>query len=149
MTIYRICAVCGAPFTPTRRSRSRCAAHAIPPRTGTYSRNAALVRANAIVCQICGNGFTKDDLPVTDHVVPRGLGASDDLSNLLPAHRSCNGRKGGRLGYHGGLYDERLKRVGIGPRQTASPSPRAWRSAGADSSNAETWRNLRSESKDH
>ncbi|MGE5273261.1 MAG: HNH endonuclease [Verrucomicrobiota bacterium] len=81
-----------------------CDLHAIPARTGSYSRNAARVRASAIVCHLCRKGFTADDPPVADHVVPRGLGGSDELANLRPAHRSCNGRRGAKLGNAGGLY---------------------------------------------
>ncbi|MFC8733580.1 HNH endonuclease [Luteimicrobium sp. NPDC057192] len=35
--------------------------------------------------------------PSADHVVPRKYGGSDHLSNLRPAHRRCNSRRGARL----------------------------------------------------
>lgn len=64
-----------------------------------YKRNAALVRANVVSCWICGLPFTDPNDPaVADHVVPRIRGGSDDLSNLRAAHRTCNGRRGQRLG---------------------------------------------------
>jgi 5-methylcytosine-specific restriction endonuclease McrA len=92
----KTCGVCGRPH-PNRGGR--CDQHKIPARTGTYSRNAAKVRATAIICHICGEGFTDpNDPPVADHVVPRGVGGSDNVSNLRAAHRSCNGRKGQGLG---------------------------------------------------
>jgi 5-methylcytosine-specific restriction endonuclease McrA len=100
--IPRTCSVCG---TPHRNRGGRCDAHKIPLRSGTYSRNAALVRATATICHLCGEPFTDpNDPPVADHVIPRGIGGSDDLSNLRASHRSCNGRKGQSLGNDGGLY---------------------------------------------
>jgi 5-methylcytosine-specific restriction endonuclease McrA len=97
--VMRACSICGRAHS---NRGGRCDLHKIPARTGTYSRNAAKVRANATVCHICGKGFTAADPAVADHVYPRGYGGSDDLSNLRPAHRSCNGRKGASLGnYHG------------------------------------------------
>jgi 5-methylcytosine-specific restriction endonuclease McrA len=98
----KACVICGRPHG---NRGARCDLHAIPARTGTYSRNAARVRANALTCHLCGRGFTDpDDPPVADHIIPRGLGGSDDLVNLAPAHRSCNGRKGAELGTIGSLY---------------------------------------------
>jgi 5-methylcytosine-specific restriction endonuclease McrA len=68
-----------------------------PKRSGTYTRNAAKVRATATVCALCGGGARTDDPWVADHRVPRVLGGSDKITNLQPAHRSCNGRKGATL----------------------------------------------------
>ena len=99
--IRKVCSICG---TPHGNRGARCDVHKIPARTGTYSRNAAKVRASATVCYLCGQPFSADDPPVADHIVPRGLGGSDDPANLAPVHRSCNGRKGAELGNIGGLY---------------------------------------------
>jgi 5-methylcytosine-specific restriction endonuclease McrA len=64
-------------------------------RSGTYSRDAAKVRAAATICYLCGLPFNDpNDPPVADHVVPRVYGGSDHIGNLAAAHRSCNGRKG-------------------------------------------------------
>lgn len=56
------------------------------------------------VCWLCGTPIdatlqAPDDPrgPSVDHVVPLVLGGSDDLSNLRPAHFSCNSRRGGYL----------------------------------------------------
>ena len=86
----KACSVCGRPHG---NRGGRCNEHAIPARTGTYSRNAAKVRAAATRCHLCGGPFTADDPPVADHVVPRGVGGGDGIENLAPAHRSCNARK--------------------------------------------------------
>ena len=60
---------------------------------GTYARRAKEVRENAIVCHICGEGKKENDPFEADHLNP-----SEDGNNaiLLPAHRSCNRRKGNR-----------------------------------------------------
>ena len=44
-------------------------------------------------CHLCG----KKGADTIDHVIPRSVGGSDRLTNLRPAHRSCNSTKGNRL----------------------------------------------------
>jgi hypothetical protein len=68
-----------------------------PPRSGTYSREAKRLVEAATYCYLCGDGPRPGDPLVADHVIPRALGGSDDITNLAPAHRSCNGRKSARL----------------------------------------------------
>jgi hypothetical protein len=50
--MLKVCSVCGRPS-----DQARCHKHRIPARTGTYSRNAAIIRAAATVCQLCGRPF--------------------------------------------------------------------------------------------
>lgn len=69
------------------RSRQRGTRHY----TGDYRKRAAEVRANAVECWLCHEGAKADDPWTADHVVP---GKVD--SPLLPAHRSCNSRRGNR-----------------------------------------------------
>ena len=63
----------------------------------------ALFEQAAWCCALCGGrmrpdfGYLHDLYPTLDHVVPRAGGGSDDVSNLQPAHRVCNLRKGARL----------------------------------------------------
>ena len=96
MTIARVCCYPGCGRITYHGNR--CPQHPKPPkRTGSYARNAAKVRANANLCYLCGKPFTLEDPPVADHVQPRVFGGSDELENLRPAHRSCNGRKGADL----------------------------------------------------
>jgi 5-methylcytosine-specific restriction endonuclease McrA len=91
--ILKACSICGRP-SPT----SRCSQHPKPPkRSGSYTRNAAKVRASATSCYLCGKPFTAEDPAVADHVKPRAFGGSDNPANLKAAHRSCNGRKGATL----------------------------------------------------
>jgi len=91
--ILKACTMCGRPG-PT----NRCAQHPKPPkRSGSYTRNAAKVRASATACYLCGKPFTPDDPAVADHVHPRAYGGTDDPSNLRAAHKSCNGRKGSQM----------------------------------------------------
>jgi 5-methylcytosine-specific restriction endonuclease McrA len=94
MTILKVC-FCGR----IAHQGNRCPLHPKPPkRTGTYTRNAAKVRASAIACYLCGKPLTDpNDPPVADHVHPRAYGGTDDITNLKAAHRSCNGRKGATL----------------------------------------------------
>lgn len=78
-----------------------------------YARNGnrrrklrARLRALGLPCAICG-GPIDYDLPAgdpmsfeVDEVVPVSLGGDElDWSNLQPAHRICNQRKGNRLGF--------------------------------------------------
>jgi 5-methylcytosine-specific restriction endonuclease McrA len=65
-----------------------------PTRTRRYFDAARQVRNNATTCALCGKGSRDNDPWVADHIVPRAEGGSDDISNLQPAHRSCNGRRG-------------------------------------------------------
>lgn len=91
----RSCVVCGRSFQPSSASRSRCPAHALPSRGRHYTQNAKRAIAGATHCHLCGGPFNDPrDPPVADHVVPRSLGGSDELDNLRPAHRSCNGSRG-------------------------------------------------------
>ncbi len=56
--------------------------------TEAYRRHRASLKG--LSCHICG-------LPgsdTVDHVIPLVLGGADYPNNLLPAHRSCNSRKG-------------------------------------------------------
>lgn len=89
----RNCSVCGVAVENT----DRCPKHPRRARTGEYKRNAATVRANATRCYMCGDPFTPDNPPVADHIIPRAHGGSDELSNLAPACRRCNGKKGATL----------------------------------------------------
>lgn len=58
---------------------------------GDYSRRAKKVRDEATFCWICKEGFREQDPFTADH-----LYAGDPLSPLLPAHRSCNSRRGNK-----------------------------------------------------
>lgn len=59
-------------------------------------RLAARNRATATACFYCGAGFTAAGARqrTVDHRVPRALGGSGRLTNLVFACRSCNQRKG-------------------------------------------------------
>jgi hypothetical protein len=99
-TIPKPCIVCGTLTT----GNSRCEQHRLAgdnaryrrrgPRVhyqGDYRKRAAQVRATATTCWLCGEGPRPDDPWTADHLMP---GNPD--SALLPAHRSCNSRRGNR-----------------------------------------------------
>ena len=56
---------------------------------GDYRKRAKAVRDSATHCWICGEPFTLNDPPTADHLEP---GNPDSI--LLPAHLSCNSRRG-------------------------------------------------------
>ena len=45
-------------------------------------------------CGICGRYFSPISPPEIDHIAPRSLGGTDELSNLQAVHHICNVRKG-------------------------------------------------------
>jgi 5-methylcytosine-specific restriction endonuclease McrA len=97
----KACAICGRPFQVTGPKQSRCPDHLKPPlsRHRQYRKLREQLLAAHPFCHLCGKPFTDpDDPPVLDHVTPRAYGGTDDPSNLKPAHRSCNGRKGAGIG---------------------------------------------------
>jgi hypothetical protein len=60
-------------------------------RTRRHQRHREQVmRANTGMCHICGQGGAD----AIDHIVPVAWGGSDDISNLAPAHTSCNSSRG-------------------------------------------------------
>jgi hypothetical protein len=60
-----------------------------------YKRNARIVRDNARICWICGEGRKDDDPWQADHLIPLADGGV--RSPLAAAHRSCNIRRSNRL----------------------------------------------------
>jgi hypothetical protein len=59
--------------------------------TGDYAKRARQVRQNARYCSLCGDGPRHNDPWTADHVR-----AGDPTSPLMPAHRSCNSRRGNK-----------------------------------------------------
>lgn len=59
---------------------------------GSYQSRAKKVREEAVTCHICNEGYKFNDPFQADHLIP-GVGESP----LLPAHRSCNIRKGNKF----------------------------------------------------
>lgn len=56
-----------------------------------YKQAAALIKATATHCHLCGQAFTNREEITADH-----LQAGDPNSPLAPAHRSCNSSRGNR-----------------------------------------------------
>lgn len=91
--MQRPCLGCG---TLTRHPKGRCPpcltqarAHYDNP---TYRADAAQVRATATRCWICGQGPRPNDPWHADHLEP-----GQRTSELLPAHASCNVRRGNEM----------------------------------------------------
>ena len=80
------CAVC-APKFETKRTSKRVRPHY----NNEYKKRAKEVREAATVCWLCGEGARANDDWTADHVLP-----ADMYSPLLPAHRSCNSRRGNK-----------------------------------------------------
>ena len=73
----------------------------------TWNQLVTLISWHGAVCWICGlqePGWPGNPNPqngaysscTRDHVVPKSKGGSNELSNLRPAHRYCNGYRGDR-----------------------------------------------------
>ena len=62
---------------------------------GAYKRLAKIIRETAEVCYICGQGWRPNDPFEADHLQPGSEVYS--LSQLAPAHRSCNIARGKKL----------------------------------------------------
>jgi hypothetical protein len=59
--------------------------------SGDYRKRAAIVRAMATICHICGDGPKYNDPFEADHIDPASA-----TSELRAAHRSCNGQRGNK-----------------------------------------------------
>jgi len=86
--IKRPCLTCGQLTDSVTRCRN-CAKERDSIYDAEYHKRAAIVRATATVCWICGKGAITGDPWTADHVVPHFKD-----SELRPAHRSCNSRRG-------------------------------------------------------
>jgi 5-methylcytosine-specific restriction endonuclease McrA len=62
-----------------------------------WRRVSAEVIAEAVTCYWCNGAFAADDPATADHLVPKARGGTNDKSNLVAAHRSCNSRRGGQM----------------------------------------------------
>ena len=60
---------------------------------GDYARRAKAVRDSAVICHICGEGRKQNDPFEADHYIPAEQGSQ---ATLLPAHSSCNKRRGNK-----------------------------------------------------
>lgn len=67
--------------------------------SGIQKRNRTIIRARRLPCALCGQAIDyglkyPDPRAFTvDHVVPLSRGGTDSLTNLVPAHFSCNRAK--------------------------------------------------------
>lgn len=58
---------------------------------GDYKARAKAVRDSATHCWLCGEGYRPTDPFTADHVQP-----GNPESPLMPAHKSCNSRRGNK-----------------------------------------------------
>jgi 5-methylcytosine-specific restriction endonuclease McrA len=102
--LKRACLVCGKPVKGTRcrrcqtaYDRQRNAQRGTTTERGYGATWQAISRAvlerDGYVCRYCG-GPAK----TADHVIPKALGGTDDMSNLVAACRRHNSAKGARSG---------------------------------------------------
>lgn len=57
-----------------------------------YDLRKRVLERDGHTCAYCGNEATE-----ADHIVARNNGGKDEMSNLVAACRSCNGRKSDRV----------------------------------------------------
>lgn len=78
-----------------KSNRRRAKEHAAPG-AHTVEEWKALKAQYDYTCLCCGRREPQIEL-TRDHVVPLDLGGSDDITNIQPLCRSCNGAKGARI----------------------------------------------------
>ena len=99
MVFPRPCLDCGALTSTGNRCQQHQSAYTAkvderrkPNRkhySNDYAKRAKQVRDNATICWICKDGYRPNDPWTADHYF-----AGVENSPLLPAHRSCNSRRG-------------------------------------------------------
>jgi 5-methylcytosine-specific restriction endonuclease McrA len=77
------CSTCQARHKPGAQARGY---------TRQWQSKAATIKRQQPSCAVCGSTL---DLTV-DHIVPKVVGGTDELTNLQTLCRRCNGAKGGR-----------------------------------------------------
>ena len=75
------------------------------------------MRAHQGICYICGQAGAD----AIDHIVAVSWGGSDDISNLAPAHTSCNSAKGDARPAQWTYERPAMWLPGFGPRGTSKP----------------------------
>ncbi|MFD7557397.1 HNH endonuclease, partial [Streptomyces sp. NPDC059835] len=80
----------------------------------------AVLEANGEGCTYC----SWENAEAVDHLVPHDEGGRDDITNLVPACRSCNSSKRNRTGLpHDRVTSELACPVGQVGRMSLCPSP--------------------------
>jgi hypothetical protein len=77
----------------------------------------SVMRAHQGICHICG----QVGADAIDHIVAVSWGGSDDISNLAPAHTSCNTAKGDARPAQWTYERPAMWLPGFGPRGTTTP----------------------------
>lgn len=76
---------------PRDRNKSRWG------RAQTLAMREAIIKRDGPNCWLCGKPFAPKEKPTLDHVVPKSMGGSHQVSNLKIAHYLCNTARGSRL----------------------------------------------------
>jgi len=66
-----------------------------------------VVERKGFTCHICGKQIHYTDFSI-DHGIPISKGGTQDLDNLVPAHKVCNSSKSNKLPIKGGNYDKEI-----------------------------------------
>ena len=108
------------PESVLRRSRKRQASSSNWKATDSMKKT--LNKEQKGICGLCGNPMEKDflnnQLCQVDHLTPVAQGGSNDLSNLVLAHRTCNQEKANKTL---GEYFQWRERVGEPKSKYTSP----------------------------
>jgi len=62
-------------------------------------RRKIIKERDELICQICGESFTEEEL-VVDHIYPYSLGGSNEYYNLMALCEKCNSDKNKRVDYY-------------------------------------------------